>query len=83
MNTNFMGGLCMVLALGTAQAEVAKEVWVARYNGPVNGKDNAQALTVDATGNAYVTGFSDSGGGNYDYATEQRILRSFRSSMEP
>ena len=73
MNTIFMRGsglgLCMTLALGAAQAEVAKEAWVARYNGPGSGKDNVQALTVDAARNAYVTGFSDSGGGNYDFAT--------------
>jgi hypothetical protein len=73
MNTIFMRGsgvgLCMALALGAAQAEVAKEAWVARYNGPGSGKDNVQALTVDAAGNAYVTGFSDSGGGDYDFAT--------------
>lgn len=73
MNTIIMRGsivsLCLILASGAAQAEVAKEAWVASYNGPGNGKDNPQALTVDAAGNAYVTGFSDSGGGNYDYAT--------------
>jgi len=73
MNTIIMSGsivsLCLILASGAAQAEVAKEAWVASYNGPGNGKDNPQALTVDAAGNAYVTGFSDSGGGNYDYAT--------------
>ncbi|MCU7811509.1 MAG: hypothetical protein KZQ77_09755, partial [Candidatus Thiodiazotropha sp. (ex Notomyrtea botanica)] len=32
-------------------------------------KDNAQALGVDSAGNLYVTGFSDAGDGNYDYAT--------------
>lgn len=62
-------GLCVILTVGAAQAEVAEEAWVTRYKGPGSGKDNAQALAVDAAGNAYVTGFSDSGGGNYDFAT--------------
>ena len=61
--------LCVILASGTAQSEVAKEAWVARYNGPGNSKDNTQALAVDAAGNACVTGFSDGGDGNYDFAT--------------
>ena len=47
------------------------EQWVAIYNGPVNGYDEGQALTVDADQNVYVTGYSDGGIGavDYDYAT--------------
>jgi len=41
-----------------------EQLWVARYDGPGNGVDEAFALTVDNHGNAYVTG--SSGG---DYAT--------------
>jgi hypothetical protein len=43
--------------------------WVRRYNGPENSDDYAGAITVDNSGNVYVTGGSSGNGANMDYAT--------------
>jgi len=45
------------------------QLWIAIYNGPVNGYDQAVDLEVDSFGNIYVTGFSYGDGTNYDFAT--------------
>jgi len=45
------------------------ELWVARYNGPGSSDDAATSLTVDTSGNVYVTGASDEYGVEADYAT--------------
>jgi hypothetical protein len=46
-----------------------KELWVARYDGPVNGYDFPHALKVDSKGNVFVTGESDGSENNREYAT--------------
>lgn len=42
------------------------EVWVARYNGPTNYSDYAEAIAVDGSGNVYVTGVSEGSNTSYD-----------------
>ena len=44
-------------------------LWIARYNGPVNGFDSAYAMALDPEGNVYVTGESYGSDTKYDCAT--------------
>jgi len=44
-------------------------LWVRHYNGPGDGSDVGYALKADASGNVYVTGYSNGAGTGDDYAT--------------
>jgi uncharacterized delta-60 repeat protein len=51
-------------------SESGVQQWVQRYNAPGNGWDEAHSLTLDNSGNVFVTGLCyGSGTSDYDYAT--------------
>ena len=45
------------------------QLWAARYDGPANNYDYAQAVALDNSGNVYVTGYSYDAAADFDYAT--------------
>ena len=51
-------------------ATTGAEMWVTRYNGPVNGDDEATSVAVSPSGETvFVTGSSEGLASSYDYAT--------------
>jgi uncharacterized delta-60 repeat protein len=67
-NYTFLFGLVLVICTSVF-GDGPPAQWVARYNGPENGDEYASALTVDKSGNVYVTGYSYYSGTGNDYAT--------------
>jgi hypothetical protein len=45
------------------------QLWVARYDGPAGGVDDARTVATDDLGNVYVSGGSTGAGTGYDFAT--------------
>jgi hypothetical protein len=45
------------------------ELWTARYNGPADSQEEANAIALDSSGNVYVTGYSYGVDTLQDYAT--------------
>jgi len=58
-----MGLLLLLVAISFAKSSLASATvnreWLRYYNGSVNREDRAEAMTVDGSGNVYVTGLSD------------------------
>ena len=60
---------CCDLLLPTADEDSVAEAWVSRYDGETADDDGGQAITIDSSGNIYVTGYSWGDESSSDYAT--------------
>lgn len=50
-------------------ASTGNHEWITRFNGPANNSDQARSMSIDGTGNVYVSGDSKGSGTNLDYST--------------
>jgi hypothetical protein len=57
--------------IDAVKAITPRAAWVARYNGPANGIDEAHALALGAAGEVHVTGYSNGASGYGDFLTLQ------------
>ncbi|MBK7158903.1 MAG: hypothetical protein IPH77_10145 [Ignavibacteria bacterium] len=51
-----------------------QQEWLARYNGPGNGRDGSNSIKIDNKGNVIVAGKSEGIGTNFDFITIQYSL---------
>jgi PKD repeat protein len=58
----------VIESIDNVNAQVTEE-WVVTYNGPGNDQDISWAMTIDSSGDIYVTGSSIGNGTGKDYAT--------------
>ncbi len=58
-----------ILLLYIINNQIYSQVWVSSYNGPANGDDKSTAMTIDASGNVYIKGYSTGIGTSKDITT--------------
>src|SRR5690349_17194541 len=73
MKTTLFTFLAYVFALQVLNIQISNSqvgpLWTQRYNGTADSTDYANKMTVDTSGNVYVTGSSRGSGTNSDYVT--------------